>query len=45
MEKDLVMKVTKEIEKLEKEINEDRIKHGKSPLSEVKDEEVKKKKK
>ena len=32
-------------EKLEKEINEDRIKHGKSPLSEVKDEEVKKKKK
>ena len=32
-------------EKLEKEINEDRVKHGKSPLSEAKNEEVKKKKK
>ena len=31
-------------EKLEKEINEDRVKHGKNPLSEVKDEEVKKRK-
>ena len=30
---------------LEKEINEDRVKHGKSPLSEAKNEEVKKKKK
>ena len=32
-------------EKLEKEINEDRLKHGKSPLCEVKNEEVKKKEK
>ena len=32
-------------EKLEKEINEDRVKHGKSPLSEIKNEEIKKKKK
>ena len=32
-------------EKLEKEINEDRLKHGKSPLSEAKNEEVKKRKK
>ena len=31
-------------EKLEKEINEDRVKHGKSPLSEAKNEEVKKRK-
>ena len=32
-------------EKLEKEINEDRVKHGKSPLCEAKIKEVKKKKK
>ena len=32
-------------EKLEKEINEDRIRHGKTPLCEVKNEQVKKKKK
>ena len=31
--------------RLEKEINEDRLKHGKSPLCEVKNEEVKKRKK
>ena len=30
--------------RFEKEINEDRVKHGKAPLSEPKNEEVKKKK-